>query len=176
VRRTRQNSKVAVARDEVVLAARADVLARRGAESGASIASQPMLICDLGGSLYGLPLRDIERVEVLERLAAAPAADRAFIGLVGAAARIRPAFDLATLLGLAAPSSAMGYILICRGEAGVALRIAERPLIADVSADGHEPTRGLVASGEIAGRVVTLVSAPDLLAPFFSSSAVGALK
>jgi chemotaxis signal transduction protein len=122
-----------------------------------------VLVCEVAGSLYGLPLTEIGRVTEFAHSAAAPAADPAFLGLVSAAGRVRPVLDLAGVLSSAAAAEPGGYLLVPRGEAQVAFRVVARPSVAEVQRLDGDAARATVTSrDEFEGRLLTLISIRDL--------------
>ncbi len=157
-----------------ILEARTRALALRGRGEAAASAAQTVLLCEIAGSLYGLAIGEIERVEPFDRHGAAPAGHPAFVALASVAGRVRSVMDLATLLGSPAPEAG-GYLIVPRGHDGVALRIAARPVVVEVELLEDDGERACVrAPDEHAGRIVGLLTVQGLMSSSLSAAPTGA--
>jgi chemotaxis signal transduction protein len=161
---------LSVARRRAILAARSRQLALR-AERAASAPRERVLACAVGSSLYGLPLDEVSKVRPFDRRGAAPGADRAALGLIVDHGEIRPALDLARLLGLesAAPAGG-GWLLLLAEPCKAALRIDQLPVAVDIEAiEGPDDARARIVGGDHHDKVLVKLSARDLLAPYLST-------
>jgi hypothetical protein len=68
------------------------------------------------------------------------------MGLVADNGRVRQVLDLGVLLGGPPPRETDGYLVMLNGRRDIALRLAERPLAAQVRPDPDHPQRAIVAS------------------------------
>jgi len=148
-------------------------MAARGLTDDAPQALRKIILCEVAGNLYALPIEDIERIDVFVRYGAAPGSHPAFVGLASIAGRVRPVLDLGTLVGSAQPGTG-GYLVAFRGGAGATLRVSERPTVADIETLQVEGDRAAVRShDEYDGRIVSVTGIHDLIASSLSSPPVG---
>lgn len=149
-----------------VLAERTARLAARtdAAKLAPSAPLAVMMICELDGGLYGLPLDAVDRVRPYRRAGAAPGAHAGVIGLAVQDGRIRPVADIAARLGLAtAPASEGGYLLILKAH-DLALRAEALPEAAQVELlDTAEGPRGRVLDGVHASKIIVRLAVDDLV-------------
>lgn len=157
-----------------ILDERSRRMAARGLADEAPRALRKVILCEVSGNLYALPIEDIERIDAFVRYGAAPGGHPAFVGLASIAGRVRPVLDLGALVG-SAPPGAGGYLVAPKGGAGATLRVSERPTVADIETLEVEGTRAAVRSqDDYDGRIVSLIAVHDLIASSLSSSPVGA--
>lgn len=152
------------ARRNAILADRAARLANRAAAVEAERPAARALICAVGPNLYGLPLEQATKIKPFVRAGAAPALNRAVLGLVADEGQIRPALDLGALLG--APEAAVegGWLVLLGGSGGAALRVKDLPVAADVEPlEEPDAGRARILTGEHRDKVLVMLSASDLL-------------
>lgn len=132
-----------------------------------------VLLCPLGGNLYGIPMDEVASLRPLERLSRTGIASAgAVMGLVAENGRVRQVLDLGVLLGGPEPRGSGGYLIMLKSRRDLTLRLAERPQVADVRPDPDEPQRAFVASaGENHDKTLIILSVSALLA---SDAPVGA--
>ncbi|MDP3384835.1 MAG: chemotaxis protein CheW [Phenylobacterium sp.] len=125
-----------------------------------------VLLCPMGGNLYGLPMAEVASLRPLERLGRTGVAGAgAVMGLVADNGRVRQVLDLGALLGAPPPQEADGYLVMLNGRRDIALRLAERPLAAQVRPDPDHPQRALVVSaGDDNAKTLVILSVTALLA------------
>lgn len=125
-----------------------------------------VLLCPMGGNLYGLPMAEVASLRPLERLGRTGIArSGAVMGLVADNGRVRQVLDLGVLLGAAPPQHSGGYLLLLTGRRDLALRLSERPHAAHVLPDPDHPQRARVVSpGEDNAKTLVILSVPALLA------------
>lgn len=125
-----------------------------------------VLLCPMGGNLYGLPMTEVASLRPLERLGRTGLASAgAVMGLVADNGRVRQVLDLGVLLGAPPPRETDGYLVMLNGRRDIALRLAERPLAAQVRPDPDHPQRAIVASaGDENAKTLVILSVAALLA------------
>jgi chemotaxis signal transduction protein len=159
------------ARRSAILEERAARLAGRAAAPEPQRPAVRVLVCAVGANLFGLPLGDVAKVTRFERWGAAPAQHPALLGLVADEGRIRPAFDLATLVG--APEAQVernGWLVALANPLRAAMRVGELPTAADVERLDEDAGRARVLGGEHQDKLIVILSARELLAANPSSS------
>jgi purine-binding chemotaxis protein CheW len=177
---------LATARQQQLLDQRTRMLARRPQDVEA--AGAPILMCEAGGTLYGLAMGDIAEVLPFRPCAPLSGANPAMLGLFVHGGRMISALDLGGALN--APrvegAAADGHLLLVRGfTPSVALRVDRVIGTADIRrvasgdiADGGGDRDAIVAYGQsIADPSLPLAGLIDLgrlLRPFLSSSTLGA--
>lgn len=161
------------ARRRAILAERAARLAGRAAAPEPERPTVRVLVCAVGDNLFGLPLGEVARVIPFARWGAAPGQHPALLGLVADEGRIRPAFDLAALLG--APDAQVeggGWLVILAPPQRAALRVGALPVAADaerLDEDGGR-ARARALDGEHRDQLLVILSASELLAANPTSS------
>lgn len=132
-----------------------------------------VLLCSMGGNLYGIPMDEVAGLRPLERLSRTGIASAAAVmGLVAENGRVRQVLDLGVLLGGPDPRGSGGYLVMLNSRRDLTLRLAERPHVADVRPDPDDPPRARVASaGEDHDKTLIILSVSALLA---SDAPVGA--
>ena len=140
--------------------------ARARAPEAPQAGRRRVLVCSVGTNLYGLPLEQVARVRPLGRLGAAPARAASVLGFVADAGRIRPALDLAALLGAQGSGpAASGWLIVLAPPLNAVLRVAELPVAAEVEPlEGGDPDKARIVDEDHAGKILALVSARDLIA------------
>ena len=125
-----------------------------------------VLLCPMGGNLYGIPMTEVASLRPLERLGRTGLASAgAVMGLVADNGRVRQVLDLGVLLGAPPPRETSGYLIMLKGRRDLALRIAERPHAVNVRPDPESPQRALVVSaGETNAKTLVVLSVAALLA------------
>ena len=125
-----------------------------------------VLLCPMGGNLYGLPMADVASLRPLERLGRTGVAGAgAVMGLVADNGRVRQVLDLGVLLGAPPPREAGGYLVMLNGRRDIALRLSERPQSALVRPDLDHPQHAVVVSaGDDNAKTLVILSVPALLA------------
>lgn len=125
-----------------------------------------VLLCPMGGNLYGIPMTEVASLRPLERLGRTGLAGAgAVMGLVADNGRVRQVLDLGVLLGAPPPRETGGYLIMLKGRRDLALRIAERPHAVNVRPDPESPQRALVVSaGETNAKTLVVLSVAALLA------------
>jgi len=160
-------------RTQRILAMRTAALAARGTDLAAED-TLTVLVCEAAGSLYGLSLSEVERVEVFARHGAAPSGHAAFLGLASVSGRVRPVLDLAGLTSGTVAADAGGYLIVPRGDRG-ALRVVGRPTVVEARILEEDPGRAIViAEDEHQGRLLSLLSLAALLAQTPAAETIGA--
>lgn len=169
-----------VPRAAQILEERTRALAARGAMAAPSQTPVTVLVCALGGELYGIPVAAAAQVVPDAPFTALPGAPPALLGLVGQAGQVWLLLDLALALGRAAPVAPGGHALLLRSSPrAFALRV-ERvagvfsllPVAAEGgqgggAVSGHAPAPPELAGG---GALVGLIDPARLLQPFLSSA------
>ena len=157
------------ARRRAILMARAERLSRRAPTAEATPRDR-LLVCAVGPNLYGLPLGQVSKVQPFDRRGAAPSRQAAALGLIVDGGEIRPVLDLGVLLGRSEARDLGGWLVILAAPYSVALRVQDLPATVLVEALGGEETdRARIAEGEHASKILTRLSAPDLLAAYSNS-------
>lgn len=158
------DAAVSAERRRAIVRARTRQLAARTIEVRTT--HERLLVCPVGESLYGLPLRDVARVRPFDRRGLAPAQEPAALGLVVDSGEIRPALDLAVLLGQGSGSVAGGWLLVLAPPHRAALRVEEMPVAAEVEPVDGAPDRARIVGGEHQDKILARLSAGDLLASY----------
>ncbi len=132
----------------------------------AAMDADAVLLCPMGGNLYGIPMAEVASLRPLERLGRTGIARAgAVMGLVADNGRVRQVLDLGVLLGAPPSQDADGYLIILKGRRDLALRIAERPQAVNVRPDPDNPQRALmVSAGETNAKTLVVLSVAALLA------------
>lgn len=132
-----------------------------------------MLLCPLGGNLFGVPMDEVASLRPLAQLSRTGLASApAVMGLVADNGRVRQVLDLGVLLGGPPPRDAGGYLIMLKNRRDLALRLAERPVAAAVRPDPAAPPHARVArAGETHDKTLIILSVSALLA---SDAPVGA--
>ncbi len=129
-------------------------------------AGERVLVCRVGLDLYGLPMADVAKVRPFVRWGAAAGGHPAVLGLVADDGEVRPAIDMATLLG--APTAAGqtgGWLVILAAPHKIALRLHDLPVAAEVEPLAQEDAgRARVVTGEHRDKLLVTLSARELLA------------
>lgn len=139
------------------------------------VATVRVLVCALGGELYGLPLARVAHVTAYRRPAPMPGARAEVLGALAFNGVFHPLFDLGRLLGGGRPSSAEGYLVVLRAARSAAVRVDRAEEVADLvplePAESsampfvHDAISGY-ARPAAAGRLVALIDIDKLpLAP-----------
>jgi chemotaxis signal transduction protein len=149
-----------------VLAERTRRLAARSDPSHetAKAPAAVLMICEVAGGLYGLPLEAIARVRPYRRAGVAPGARAGVIGLAVEDGRIRPVADLAARLGIADAASAEGGYLLTLAHHDLGLRTTTLPEAAQVELlDTADGPRGRVLDGAHASKIIVRLAVDDLV-------------
>ncbi len=146
-------------RVRAILDERARRLSRPDAPDAPRAPGLQMLVCRVGENLFGLAPTEVSRFRTLETLGGA---SPGLAGLVAESGRVRQVLDFASLVG--APSAAGGgYLALLARHPDIALRLAERPVVAEV--EPAADSRALVLSaGEHQGKTLVILSVAELLA------------
>ncbi|WP_374471429.1 chemotaxis protein CheW [Phenylobacterium sp.] len=150
---------------------RARSLAARQAAAEAAAAGERMLVCRVGADLYGLPMAEVAKVRPFTRWGAAAGGHPAMLGLVADEGEVRPALDMAALLGgPAAAASTGGWLLILAPPHKAALRLQDLPVAAEVEPLPQDDAgRARVLAGEHQDKLLVTLTAHELLAHAKSS-------
>lgn len=158
-------------RRRAILEERAARLAKRGGAPAAERPAGRVLVCAVGENLFGFPLGEVAKVTRLERWAAAPAQHPALLGLVAWEGRIRPAFDLAALLGVRHPQAQRsGWVVVLASPQRAALLVQELPVAADALTLAGDSSRARVLEGDHKDKILVILSAATLMAADLSTS------
>lgn len=154
---------------ERLLEARSRRLARRASdEIDELLTGERHLICEVGETLYAVPLAEVARTTPLTRLGAIPASsDPSLIGLAADQGRVLQVFDLgARLTGRAPSRAAEGYIVVLR-RGRIAARTMTRPqaTLAAPAEDAEHLRLEAAADPSLDGRLATPLSLDLLLSP-----------
>lgn len=149
-----------------ILEARSRRLAGRGGPETAPRNSESVLVCEVGPDLYGLPLVDVAKVRPLTHWSAAAASHPAVLGIVVVDGRIRPAFDLAALLGAERTSEARtGWLVQLGSPHDAVLRLDRMPVAAEVERlPETDPGRARALGGDHRDKILVMLSASELMA------------
>ncbi|MDP3489001.1 MAG: chemotaxis protein CheW [Phenylobacterium sp.] len=125
-----------------------------------------VLLCPLGGNLYGVPMNEVASLRPLERLGRTGATTAgAVMGLVADSGRVRQVLDLGALLGAPPPRETDGYLILLKGRRDVALRLPERPHAGEARPDLDRPQHAsVVSSGDHHAKTLVILSVAALLA------------
>jgi len=164
----------AAARQHALMGARTRRLAkpRRQAEPVASIAC---LVCEVGGSLYALPIARAARVAPFRRASPMPTANPALLGVMGRAGVFYHVFDLGRLVGSGGAHEG-GHVVLLRGAApAIALRVDAAARVADLvelapdatsrMRASHPAVKGFarpIEAGLFEGRMISLLDVDQL--------------
>lgn len=172
-RRPRTRASGTTPKTQEILAARTVAFAARGgAVENKRILT--VLACEAGGSLYGLPLLEVARVELASPQGVAPGDHPAFLGLTTVAGQVRSVLDFAGLVSSTVSPEPGGYLLVPRNDMHPALRIVQRPSAVEVEPLEEDAGRAIVRSDdERKGRVLSLLSLRELFATLTSPTSQG---
>lgn len=181
-----QIEALAIARQRQLLDQRTQALARRPQDR--QEAGEPILLCEAGGTFYGLAMGEVAEVLPFRPCAPISGANPAILGLFARGGRMISALDLAAALKAHRMDGARsdGHLLLLRAfTPPVALRVdrvigtanVRRVASGDIAEGGGERD-AIVAYGQsIADPTLPLAALIDLgrlLRPFLSSSTLGA--
>jgi len=177
-----RSSPVPPPRAAQILERRTRALAARGAAAKPGAPPVTVLVCTLGGELYGIPLNAAAQVVPDAPCTALPGAPPALLGLIGQGGQVWILLDLALALGRAAPVAPGGHALLLRASPRpVALRVDRVAGVfslvpvaagdgghAEGAVSGHAPAPPELAAGGRA--LVGLIDPARLLQPFLASA------
>lgn len=170
--RTSARRKATPSRDplrERLIEARSRRLAERASDGlDDFLIGERHLICEVGETLYAVPLAEVARTTPLTRLGAIPASsDPSLIGLAADQGRVVQVFDLgARLTGREPSRAAEGYLVVLR-RGRVAARTLTRPqaTLAAPAEDAEHLRLETAPDDSLHGRLATPLSLDLLFSP-----------
>lgn len=134
-------------------------LSRAESPEAARTPRAQILVCRVGENLFGIPAHEVSRLRVLERLSGG---GPGLAGLVAESGRVRQVLDFASLVG--APSgSGGGFLAVLTHHPDIALRLNERPDVADVEPTAESRAR-VLSAGAHKDKTLVILSVAELLA------------